>query len=103
MKKIFLAVALVAGLGTSVAFANVTSAATEISVKLNVADFTPMELKDLPPAVQEALDKNFSEYTLKSAAYQESEEGVKTYQVTVVDSEGTESNILFTEQGEIIE
>ena len=82
MRKIFVAIALIAGLGTSsVAFA----------------------VKDLPQAIQDALTKNFSEYTVKSAAYQEDEDGVKIYQVTVVDEEGTEANIFFTEKGEIIE
>ena len=102
MKKIFVAIALIAGLGTSsVAFANATT--NEISIQLNVADYTPIEVKDLPQAIQDALTKNFSEYTVKSAAYQEDEDGVKIYQVTVVDEEGTEANIFFTEKGEIIE
>lgn len=57
----------------------------------------------MPQAIQDALTKNFSEYTVKSAAYQEDEDGVKIYQVTVVDEEGTEANIFFTEKGEIIE
>lgn len=47
----------------------------------------------MPQAIQDALTKNFSEYTVKSAAYQEDEDGVKIYQVTVVDEEGTEANI----------
>ena len=75
----------------------------KISIQLNVADYTPIEVKDLPQAIQDALTKNFSEYTVKSAAYQEDEDGVKIYQVTVVDEEGTEANIFFTEKGEIIE
>jgi hypothetical protein len=101
MRKIFVAIALIAGLGTSsVAFANAKTT-NEISIQLNVADYTPIEVKDLPQAIQDALTKNFSEYTVKSAAYQE--DGVKIYQVTVVDEEGTEANIFFTEKGEIIE
>ena len=103
MKKVLVAVALVMGLGTtSVAFANAKTT-NEISIQLNVADYTPIEVKDLPQAIQDALTKNFSEYTVKSAAYQEDEDGVKIYQVTVVDEEGTEANIFFTEKGEIIE
>ena len=102
-EKIFVAIALIAGLGTSsVAFANAKTT-NEISIQLNVADYTPIEVKDLPQAIQDALTKNFSEYTVKSAAYQEDEDGVKIYQVTVVDEEGTEANIFFTEKGEIIE
>lgn len=46
MKKIFVAIALIAGLGTSsVAFANAKTT-NEISIQLNVADYTPIEVKD---------------------------------------------------------
>ena len=102
MRKIFVAIALIAGLGTS-SVALQCKTTNEISIQLNVADYTPIEVKDLPQAIQDALTKNFSEYTVKSAAYQEDEDGVKIYQVTVVDEEGTEANIFFTEKGEIIE
>lgn len=58
MKKIFVAIALIAGLGTSsVAFANAKTT-NEISIQLNVADYTPIEVKDLPQAIQDALTKN---------------------------------------------
>lgn len=46
MKKIFVAIALIAGLGTSsVAFANAKTT-NEISIQLNVADYTPIEVKE---------------------------------------------------------
>ena len=48
MKKIFVAIALIAGLGTSsVAFANAKTT-NEISIQLNVADYTPIEVKRPP-------------------------------------------------------
>ena len=103
MKKIFVAIALIAGLGTSsVAFANAKTT-NEISIQLNVADYTPIEVKDLPQAIQDALTKNFSEYTVKSDDYLEDEDGVKIYHVSVVVEEVTEDIIFFTEKGEIIE
>ena len=103
MKKIFVAIALIAGLGTSsVAFANAKTT-NEISIQLNVADYTPIEVKELASSYTGRSDQKLSEYTVKSAAYQEDEDGVKIYQVTVVDEEGTEANIFFTEKGEIIE
>ena len=102
MKKIFVAIALIASLGTSVSFA-ATETANAVSIELSATDYTPIEVKDLPQAIQETQAKNLSEYTVKSAAYQQDEDGVKTYLVTLVDAEGSEANVLFTENGEIIE
>lgn len=96
MKKSFVAVALVIGLGTTVAFAeNLTSG---IETVMAVNDFTPIEVKDLPAAVTEAIAKNFAESTVKEAA----EDGSKTYQVVLTDKEGTESTVFFNEKGEIL-
>ena len=67
MKKIFVAIALIAGLGTSVSFA-ATETANAVSIELSATDYTPIEVKDLPQAIQETLAKNLSEYTVKSAA-----------------------------------
>ena len=55
MKKLFVAVALVMGLGTSVAVANTVMNEVEVSVMVN--EFTPIEVKDLPQAVQDAIAK----------------------------------------------
>ena len=57
MKKIFVAVALVMGLGTTVAFAENLTSGVETVMAVN--DFTPIEVKDLPAAVQEAITKNY--------------------------------------------
>ena len=54
MKKLVFAVALVMGLGTTVAFAE-SNLASEVVVMAQVNDFTPIEVKDLPQAVQDAL------------------------------------------------
>lgn len=102
MKRLVFAVALAMGLGTTVAFAE-NNVATGIVVTARVNDFTPIELKDLPQAVQEALAKNFQDYTVKKAAVEVSEEGVSTYQVTLVNSEGEESVVFFSEKGEVLE
>lgn len=102
MKKILVAIALVASVGTSVSFA-ATSTTNVTPIELRASDYTPIEVKDLPQAIQDTLAKSLSEYTVKSAAYQEDEDGVKTYLITLVDAEGAEANVLFTENGEIIE
>ena len=49
MKKSFVAVALVMGLGTTVAFAENLTSGVETVMAVN--DFTPIEVKDLPAAV----------------------------------------------------
>ena len=56
MKKLFVAVALVMGLGTSVAFAENFHASVD-SVNI-VNEFKPIEVKDLPQAVLEGQRKN---------------------------------------------
>ena len=104
MKKFFVAVALVMGLGTTVAFAeNLTS---DVETVMAVNDFTPIEVKDLPAAVTEAIAKNFAESTVKEAAVEAAEEaaedGSKTYQVVLTDKEGTENTVFFNEKGEIL-
>ena len=93
MKKSFVAVALVMGLGTTVAFAENLTSGVETVMAVN--DFTPIEVKDLPAAVTEAIAKNFAESTVKEAAVEAAEDGSKTYQVVLTDKEGAESTVFF--------
>ena len=98
MKKSFVAVALVMGLGTTVAFAENLTSGVETVMAVN--DFTPIE--DLPAAITEAIAKNFAESTVKEAAVEAAEDGSKTYQVVLTDKEGAESTVFFNEKGEIL-
>ena len=100
MKKLFVAVALVMGLGTSVAFADNFMVDSVTITMIN--DFTTIEVKDLPAAVQEAITKNYAEPTIKEAAVEANEDGTKTYKVVLTDKEGTESTVLFSESGEVL-
>ena len=100
MKKKFVAIALVMGLGTTVAFAENLTSGVETVMAVN--DFTPIEVKDLPAAVQEAITKNYAESTIKEAAVEANEDGTKTYKVVLTDEEGTESTVLFSESGEVL-
>ena len=88
MKKVLFAVALVMGLGSSVAFAGNMVSDVEIVVMVN--DYKPIEVKD------------FADLTIKEAAVEESEEGTKTYKVTFTDAEGTDSEVFFNEKGEVL-
>ena len=66
MKKVFIAVALVMCMGTSVTFANGTVSNVEITA--TATEFKAIEVKDLPQAVQDAIKKDYPEATIKSAA-----------------------------------
>ena len=73
MKKLFVAAALVMGLGTSATFAD-NFMVDSVTVTM-INDFTPIEVK---------------------------EDGTKTYKVVLTDEEGTESTVLFSESGEVL-
>ena len=100
MKKKIVAIALVMGLGTTVAFAGNLTSGVETVMAVN--DFTPIEVKDLPAAITEAIAKNFAESIVKEAAVEATEDGSKTYQVVLTDKEGTENTVFFNEKGEIL-
>ena len=101
MKKLFVAVALVMGMGTSVALAdNVTKSNTEVVSVSN--EFVVIELKDVPQAVQDAVAKNYAGTTIKEAQVKSCTEGKKTYKLVLVNAEQMESTVLFNENGEEI-
>ena len=99
MKKLFVAVALVMGMGTSVVLAeNVTKTNTEV---VSVADeFVVIELKDVPQAVQDAAAKNYAGTTIKEAHAKTAEDGTKTYKLVLVNAEQVETIALFNDKGE---
>ena len=100
MKKLFVAVALVMGLGTSVAFAENFHASVD-SVNI-VNEFKPIEVKDLPQAVLDAVTKDYAEFTIKEA-YVEEVEGTKTYKVVLTDAEDNTTAVLYTENDDSAE
>lgn len=100
MKKLFVAVALVMGLGTSVVFAENLNASTDTVNVVN--EFKPIDVKDLPQAVQDAIIKDYAEWTLKTA-YVEETDGVKTYKVVLADQEENTATLIYNEKGEVQE
>ena len=101
MKKLFVAIALVMGLGTSVALASNATNGIEVSVKVN--EFTPIEAKDLPEAVQEAIEKTYPGTTIKEASVEVKEDGAsRHYKVILTDKENTETTVFFEENGKEI-
>lgn len=102
MKKVMIAVAMVMSLGTAAAFAGNLNVNSTI-VCMAADEETPVEVKDLPAAVQEALKKNYPEATAKQASVVTKEDGTKVYKVVLADKEGKESTVTLKENGEAAE
>lgn len=100
MKKVLFAVALVMGLGSSVAFAN--NMASDVEIVAMVNEYKPIDVKELPQAVVDTIKKDYAESTVKDAAVEAAEDGTKTYKVTLTDAAGTDSAVLFNEKGEVV-
>lgn len=101
MKKLFIAIALVMGLGTSTALASNVTNGIEVSAMVN--EFTPIEVKDLPEAVQEAIAKAYPESTIKEASAEVKEDGAnKHYKVILANKGNTETTVFFEENGKEI-
>lgn len=101
MKKLFVAVALVMGVGTTVAFA-ADNQTTTASVAVAVNDFVPVEVDDLPQAVKDTLAKDYADYMMKEAAVEANEDGTQTYKVTLTAQDDTEQTVLLSENGEVL-
>ena len=100
MKKVLVAVALVMGLGSSVAFAQNAENANAVVATAQAPqdEYTKIEVKDLPAAVTEALGKAYPESTIKEASVTTKEEG-KFYKVVVTQKDGTDVTVVLNEKG----
>ncbi|SRR5574344_280397 len=103
MKKLLFALALCLGLGTSFASASIISNLSSSETVLVSQDLTPIEVKDLPEAVQKTIAEKFAESTIKAAFLDAKEDGSKFYKVVLVDKESKEFEAFFNEKGEIVE
>ena len=66
MKKMIFTLAMVLGLGSTVAFADNVN--TNVEVTTPADEFTVIEVKELPQAVQDTLTKDFANQVVKAAA-----------------------------------
>ena len=107
MKKVLVALAMIMGLGTSVAFAHVLESTTAVEQTQQdpQEEFTKIDVKDIPHAVMETLGKEYEGATIKEAFVAERETG-KVYKViltvTLEDQSTQEVTVLVNEKGEII-
>ena len=101
MKKVLVAVALVMGLGSSVAFAQEVenSTAVETQAQAPQDEFTKIDAQKLPDAVMKAVAKNYEGATIKEAYVAEKESG-KVYKVILTTKDSQEVTVLMNEKGE---
>ena len=117
MKKVLVALAMVMGLGSSVAFAYVVSGTQSVEqtqqnpqdefTKVEVKDVCSSDLvKDLPQAVMNVLAKDYEGAVIKEAFISEKETG-KIYKVVLTitkENQSTEEvTVLLNEKGETVE
>ena len=101
MKKVLVAVALVMGLGSSVAFAQevINTTSVEMQAQVPQDEFTKIDVKELPEAVAQAVAKNYEGATIKEAYVAEKESG-KVYKVILTTKDSQEVTVLMNEKGE---
>ena len=103
MKKVLVAVALVMGLGSSVAFAQEVenSTAVETQAQAPQDEFTKIDAKKLPDAVMNALAKSYEGASIKEVYSADKETG-KVYKVILTTKDSQEVIVLLDEKGEEI-
>ena len=91
MKKVLVAVALVMGLGSSVAFAQEVenSTAVETQAQAPQDEFTKIDAKKLPDAVMNALAKSYEGASIKEVYSADKETG-KIYKVVLTTKDSQE-------------
>ena len=99
MKKVLVAVALVLGLGSSVAQEVSNTPAVETQTQAPQDEYTKIEVKDLPEAVTQAITKSYEDATIKEAYVAEKETG-KVYKVIITTKDAQEVTVLLNEKGE---
>lgn len=100
MKKVFVAVAMVFGLGSTAVFAQNVQAAQVVAAQQDPQDeFTKIEVTELPQAVTDAVAKSGEGITVKEAFVCTKEDG-KVYKLVLTAEDGTETTVLFNEKGE---
>lgn len=103
MKKLLFTLVLFIGLGTASVSATIVSNLTTSKMMVLSQEFTPIELKDLPEAIQKTIAEKYVETTIKAAYVEIKEDGTKIYKVILIDKESKEFEVLFNEKGEVME
>lgn len=97
MKKLLLAIALVAGFSFSSFAAPAFSDFQVVSMEKQVGEFVEIEIADVPKAVTDAVAQKYEGATIKKAAFNKES---KVYQITIETADKSEVVNMFTEAGE---
>ena len=100
MKKVIIAAALLLGAGSTVTINANTGIMTEIQTPATES-WLAVEAEALPQPVKDALANQYAGQTVSEAFVKEAE-GVKTYKVVLTNAEGTKTEVLFNEKGEVV-
>lgn len=101
MKKVLVAVAMILGAGSSVAFAQKVDNNIVAEAQVTQDEFVKTDPANLPQAVMQTLTKEHEGASVKEA-YVKEKDGVKIYKVTVVAQDNTETTIVLNEKGEAV-
>lgn len=102
MKKVLVALAMILGVGSSVAFAQeVNNAAVVAEAQVPQDEFVKMDPAQLPQAVMQTLAKDYEGTSVKEA-YVKEKDGAKVYKIVVTAQDGTETTVLLNEKGEAV-
>lgn len=102
MKKLLIAVALIAASGVGAVYAQTPTDPQTQATTTTVGDsFKEMKVEELPQTVKDIVAKQYEGKTVKTAYVKEAA-GVKTFKVTLADAEGKTSDVLFNEKGEVL-
>ena len=102
MKKVLVALAMILGVGSSVAFAQeVNNAAVVAEAQVPQDECVKMDPTQLPQAVMQTLAKDYEGTSVKEA-YVKEKDGAKVYKIVVTAQDGTETTVLLNEKGEAV-
>ena len=111
MKKVSLLAMVMVSMFSTVSFAsgNVSSEAmTSVQIvspqaKADVfGDYQPIEARELPAIIQFVIQKDFAGCSFREAAVETDEQGAKIYKVVLVNEDGVDTEVFFSEQGEVL-
>ena len=111
MKKVSLLAMVIASMFSTVSFAssNVFSEAmTSVQMVSPQAqtdvfgDYQPIEARELPAIIQFVIQKDFAGCSFREAAVETDEQGAKIYKVVLVNEDGVDTEVFFSEQGEVL-
>lgn len=111
MKKVCLLAMVMVSMFSTVSFAsgNVSSEAmtsvqmVSLQAQTDVfGDYKPIEARELPAIIQFVIQKDFAGCSFREAAVETNEQGAKIYKVVLVNEDGVDTEVFFSEQGEVL-